>query len=182
MKEGLIRLTDENDIFFDSIEKVYRYRQHCPNCGIKIDNCICYNDIDLLYSDIDDGIANYNTCSAKCALLIGDWDELTDAMEDVGCYMRASDLIQNITDKDIKEYLEGIFVGCGAKINFTDFTRARLMSVLDENCLNEDIIEHFEIERGKSIDELTEDEAKEVLEKLTSDFDGDYPHGDFCVS
>ncbi len=181
MKEGLIRLTDERDIFYDSIERVYRYRQHCPNCGTKIDNCMCYNDLDLLLSDIDEGISDY-TCSAKCALLVGDWEELSDAMEDVGCYRKASELIQNIPDNDIKEYLEGIFLGYGHKINFKEHTRDRMLIILKENQLEEDIIEHFEIERGKSIKELTDDEAKAVLEKLTSDFDEDYPHGDFCVS
>ncbi len=181
MKEGLIRLTDEKDIFYDSIEKVYRYRQHCPQCGTKIDTCMCYNDLELLFSDIDDNISDY-TCSAKCSLLAGDWDYLSDAMENVGCYRKASELIKNIPDNDIKEYLEGIFLGYGLKINLKEHTRDLMLTILKENQLEEDIIEHFEIDRGKSIEELTEDEAKEVLEMLTSDYDGDYPHGDFCVS
>jgi len=181
MKDGLIRLTDEKDIFYDSIEKVYRYRQHCPNCGTKIDNCMCYNDLDLLLSDIDDGIADY-TCSAKCALLVGEWDEMTDAMEEVGCYRKAAELIQTISDIQIREYLEGIYAGYGNHKDFSGYERGILLTILKENQLEEDIIQHFEIERGKLIEELTEDEAKDVLEKLTSYFDGDYPHGDFCVS
>jgi len=121
MKEGLIRITNEKNIFYDSIEKVYRYRQHCPNCSTIIDYCMCYSNLDLLYSDIDNGISEH-TYSAKCALLAGDWDELPDAIEDMG------------------------------------------------------------YEKGKPIKDLTEEEARKILEKLTFDFDGDYPHGDACNS
>lgn len=41
MKDGLIRLTNEKDIVYDSIGKTYRYRMHCPKCGA-IGICKCY--------------------------------------------------------------------------------------------------------------------------------------------
>jgi len=83
MKEGLIRLTGEKDIFYDSAGKVYRYRMHCLNCDMVSTNCRCYHDLDDLLSDIDAGLANY-TCSSICALLYGHFDEITDAMEECG--------------------------------------------------------------------------------------------------
>lgn len=30
MKEGFVRITGMPDVFYDSIEKLYRYRMHCP--------------------------------------------------------------------------------------------------------------------------------------------------------
>lgn len=40
-KEGLIKLTGEDNLFYDSIEKVYRYRMHCPACT-KLSGCQCF--------------------------------------------------------------------------------------------------------------------------------------------
>ncbi len=119
MKKGLIRLTDEKDIFYDSIEKVYRYRMHCPNCAIVISKCRCYKDIDILLDDINDGIADY-ACSSKCVfLLCGDWDELTEAMQTAGIW-------------------------------------------------------------GKTIEELSEEESKIIMELLLNDYDFDSPGGNNC--
>ncbi len=49
MREGLVRIKGEEDLFYDSIEKVYRYRMHCPRCG-KISGCRCFHHLE----DIDD--------------------------------------------------------------------------------------------------------------------------------
>lgn len=98
MKEGLIRLTDEKDVFYDSIEKVYRYRMRCPNCSKVGVNCRCYQDLDALLSDIGEGLADF-TCSAKCALIIGDWDELDEAMQEAGLQgMELKDLTEEEAD------------------------------------------------------------------------------------
>ena len=78
MKDGFIRINDNNDIFYDSIEKVCRYRMHCSECEKLIPTCRCYHDLDCLLIDIEEGIADY-TCSAKCCLVGGDWDELGEA-------------------------------------------------------------------------------------------------------
>ena len=45
MREGLIKLTGEDNLFYDSIEKVYRYRMHCPICK-KISGCQCFDDLE----------------------------------------------------------------------------------------------------------------------------------------
>jgi len=82
LKDGLVRLKENENIFYDSVNGVYKYRMHCPECGKVIDYCRCYNDLHILYADIDEGIADY-TCSARCCLLCGDWDEIEDALMDV---------------------------------------------------------------------------------------------------
>ena len=97
MKEGLIRLKNEKNIFYDSIEKVYRYRMHCPMCGKIITPCQCYHDLYRLERDIDDGIADY-TCSSKCSLMGNEWEELGEAMQAVGI-----DNITNIADLTEKQ-------------------------------------------------------------------------------
>ena len=92
MKDGLIRLKVNINIFYDSVIKQYRYRMHCPECGTEIQNgCRCYNDLDILLMDIDDGIADF-TCSAKCCLARDDWDELGEAMQTAGLNIDYKDL------------------------------------------------------------------------------------------
>jgi len=114
MKEGLIRITDEKDIFYDSVEKVYRYRMHCPSCGKVVPICRCYQDIEELLMNIDEGIANY-TCSSKCTLLIGEWDEIDEAMQTLGLYPDISELTEEqasqvltiLTENDDVDYPPG---------------------------------------------------------------------------
>jgi len=179
MKEGLIRLTDEKDIFYDSIERVYRYRQHCPQCNVALPKCMCYNDLDLLLNDIDDGISDF-TCSSKCALIIGEWDELEEAMLASDVHKDMSDLIRTLSDEQMKEYLKKEYEGCNIYIDWDKRTRENMITMLKENNLREDILEFFDVSRGKSIEELTEEEASKVLTILTEDGDFDAPHGDYC--
>ena len=181
MRNGLIRITGEKDIFYDSIEKVYRYRMHCPNCHKVIPQCMCYNDIGKLMNDIDDGIADF-TCSSKCALLMGDWDELDEAMQHGGICKDANELIKGISDEDIIIFLNKEFKSMNLKIKFDNYIRKDLLVVINENQLEDGLLEELDISKGKSIEELTEEEALKVLNILTDDYDGDYPSGDFCNS
>ncbi len=43
MKEGLIKITGEDNLFYDSIKKEYKYRTHCPHCH-KPTRCWCYGE------------------------------------------------------------------------------------------------------------------------------------------
>lgn len=108
MKEGLIRLTDKKDVFYDSIEKVYRYRQHCPNCGVVLPKCQCYEDLDLLLMDIDDNIADV-CCSSKCCLLMGGFDELDEAMQELSLERDVNLALTELTDEQrieaVKKYM-----------------------------------------------------------------------------
>lgn len=108
MKEGLIRLTNEKNIFYDSIERVYRYRIHCPNCGIIVPTCRCYNDLDLLLSDIYEKISDCY-CSSKCLLLGGEWDEITYAM--IECCIDPETKIEDLTEKQAKEIKDILIEG-----------------------------------------------------------------------
>lgn len=106
MKEGLVKLKNENDVFYISNEKIYRYRMHCPKCGKEAKPCICYQDLEDLLGDIDDGIADF-CCSSKCALLIGEWDELGEAMQAAGL---TDDIfccpgIEDLTEEQAKKVL-----------------------------------------------------------------------------
>ena len=180
MKNGLIRLTNEKDIFYDSIEKIYRYRMHCPKCGA-LGICKCYDqDLDGLRDDIDDGIADY-TCSSKCALIIGKWDKLAEAMQSVGIYKDASDLIKKVSDAQIKKYLKKEYDGCHIFIDWDKRTHEDILTMLEENNLIGDMLEYFNISRGKSIEELSEEESRKVFDLLTEDGDFDFPGGKECV-
>lgn len=65
MKEGLIRLTDEKNIFYDQQEKRYRYRMHCEMCG-KVSGCRCFNTLEEVEKFRDDGVEYI--CSSRCSL------------------------------------------------------------------------------------------------------------------
>lgn len=182
MKEGLIRLTDEKDIFYDSIEKVYRYRMHCPKCGQVSSTCRCYHELDALLGDIDDGIANY-TCSAKCALLLadrGNHGDVGEAMQAAGIYKNPTELIKTLSDEQLKDYLQSVYEGCRIRICWEKHNRESMLVMLKENELEVDIVEEYNIYRGKSVQELTEEEAKVVLGILTEDSDFDGPYGEDC--
>lgn len=178
MKEGLIRLTDEKDIFFDSIEKVYRYRIHCPVCGVLFPNCRCYQDLDRLLIDIEDGIADY-TCSSKCALMGGEWDELDKAMQEAGIYKDSDELIKTLTDDRLRKYLKKEYGGCNIVLNLKNYPRERLLVLIEENDLKTGILEYYNISR--STQELTEEEAKKVMDILVENGDFDYPGGEDCI-
>lgn len=45
MKEGFIKITGEDNLFYDSIKKEYRYRMHCPYCH-KVSGCWCFEELD----------------------------------------------------------------------------------------------------------------------------------------
>ena len=45
MKEGLIKITDTDNLYYDSNTKQYKSKMHCPYCG-KPSGCWCYPDFD----------------------------------------------------------------------------------------------------------------------------------------
>jgi hypothetical protein len=191
MKEGLIRLTDEKDIFYDSIEKVYRYRMHCPNCGKVALNCQCYHDLDRLLGDIDDGIADY-TCSAKCALLIGEWDELDEAMASAGLSKDLKTCLSQLTEAQSLEELKGYDIESvlmelynrGSDIPISHLknpTREEILEILWVMGDVKDILWNLGINYYPEPKDLTEEEASKVLDILTEDADFDYPSGEDCT-
>ncbi len=193
MKEWLIKIQD--NIYYDSEERVYRYKMHCPNCDKQSERCQCYTDLDRLLSDIDDGIADY-TCSSKCALLIGDFDELGEAMQIamqiVGLERDVKTALKELSEEQrierIKEYsLEGVLLNLfrhDSKIpidhlkNPSPEEQLEILLVMGDA---EDILWNYGIDIYPKIEDLTEEQASQVLTILTEDADFDYPGGDECI-
>ncbi len=191
MKEGLIRITGEKDIFYDSFERVYRYRMHCPNCGKVISICRCYQDIDDLLMNIDDGIANY-TCSSKCELLIGEWDEIGEAMQALDLSRDLKECVSEITDEQLKECLRDYEIGAvlielynnNSEMPISHLknpTRAEQEEILFVMGDIKDVLWNLDRSYCPDISELTEEQASQVLTILTEDGDFDYPQGEDCT-
>ena len=85
MKETLIRLTDEEDLFYDSEDRLYRYRMHCPQCG-KYSGCRCFDKLEKAENFAVEGM-NF-LCSSRCFLnsMINDQgiDDIGDTMKEMG--------------------------------------------------------------------------------------------------
>jgi len=47
MKDGLIKITDTDNLYYDSESKQYKYQMHCPHCG-KHSGCWCFPDFDCI--------------------------------------------------------------------------------------------------------------------------------------
>lgn len=190
MKDGLIRLTNEKDIFYDSVEKVYRYRGHCANCGIKL-KCQCYEDLDLLLSDIDDDIAD-TCCSSKCCLLVGDWEELNDVMQSLGMQKDIRLLISNLTDEQIVKEVKGYELLSVLQTlyehdsnipvsHLKNPNRDEQIEIIMSMGTAKDLLWDIGVNYYPDIKDLSEEQAKRVLEILTEDVDWDLmPHGDAC--
>ena len=187
-KRWLIKI--EDNIFYDSENRLYRYRQHCPNCGVLIPKCQCYEDLDQLLGDIDDDIADV-CCSSKCCLLSGEWNDIDEAMQEAGFERDINLALTELTDEQrieaIKEYtLEGVFIALlekGSEIpigHLKNPSHSEQLEILRAMGDAKDILWNNDINIYPEIKDLTEDQASEILKILTADADFDYPHGDFC--
>ncbi len=47
MKDGLIKITGMDNLYYDSNTKQYKSKMHCPHCG-KYSGCWCYPDFESL--------------------------------------------------------------------------------------------------------------------------------------
>ncbi len=108
MKENLIRLTDETDLFYDSEDRLYRYRMHCPYCG-KYSGCRCFPTLEKVEDFVENGM-NF-LCSSKCFLksLIDDQgiDDIRDTMFEMG--FKNWILIKPRFKRFIVQYITNIF-------------------------------------------------------------------------
>lgn len=81
-KINLIKLAGEDNIFYDSEERLYRYRMHCDVCG-KVSGCRCFDTLEKAECASESGL-DY-VCSYKC-VVIGhtDWDDVFEVMRGMG--------------------------------------------------------------------------------------------------
>ncbi len=66
MKNGLIKITDTDNLYYDSNTKQYKSRMHCPYCG-KPSGCYCYKDFDSVPL-FEEEFPNFH-CSNRCFVL-----------------------------------------------------------------------------------------------------------------
>lgn len=78
----LVKITDEENLFYDSEERLYRYRMHCPACG-ETSGCRCFETIEKAY-DFMENDYDY-LCSSRCFIesAVDDY-ELGEAMKEIG--------------------------------------------------------------------------------------------------
>ncbi len=185
--EGIIKLTNEDNLYYDSIEKVYRYRMHCPKCG-KPSGCRCFPDLEeaetATMEDCD------YACSSKCSVLYAyenNDSQIEEALQGLG-FKRP---IKELTDEETSLIMPFLYKSDKESvIDAIDFLEInKHVSQLDHSDRMK-IIEYFEeydildacdslsIEMQKSIEDLTEEEARKVIELADIDFDS--PGGDYC--
>lgn len=190
MKEGLIKLTDEKNIFYDSVDKVYRYRMHCPQCGKQIETGRCYDEIEALEGDIEDGIAD-DPCSAKCSLMSRDRIDLYEPMSHLGMQKDIKDCLSQLTDEQSLERVKGYDLIDVLKALFekdSDMPFSHLKKPTHEEQIEiiiamddgQDALDKYGISYYPVIADLPEEEAKKILKVFDDDGDYDFPHGDYC--
>jgi len=71
MNESIVKITGEEDLYYDSNTKQYKSKMHCPYCG-KYSGCWCYPDFESVPMWEDEYPNVY--CSDRCFVL--DEDEI----------------------------------------------------------------------------------------------------------
>jgi hypothetical protein len=111
-REGLIKLTGEDNLFYDSVEKVYRYRMHCPKCK-KISGCQCFEDLEEAeHASIYE--LDY-CCTYKCTVM----EIVEHGAYDIDRIMSSLEIkkdIKNLTEEDAMSIVDEI----GQEIDIDD--------------------------------------------------------------
>ena len=117
MQENLIRITGEQDLFYDGENRVYKYRMHCPYCG-KPSGCRCFETLGKAEDFMDDNISFM--CSSTCSLInfIDDFgeDDVGDTMKEMGIIWRLKWYIFMLTGRisksDAHEVINNMNLEC----------------------------------------------------------------------
>ncbi len=185
--EGIIKLTNEDNLFYDSVERVYRYRMHCPQCK-KPSGCRCFPDLEeaetATMEDCD------CACSSKCSVLYAyenNDSQIEEALEELGFKRQIKELTEEeisliipflyANDKDlIRDAIDSLEINKHImQLDHSD--RMKIIEHHDESDIL-DACDSLSIEMQKPIEELTEEEARKVLEMADIDFDS--PNGESC--
>ena len=108
MKKNLIRITGEKNLFYDSEDKLYRCRMHCPYCG-KDSGCRCFDTLEKAEGFVENGTKII--CSSKCFLMTFIDDQGIDDIRDTMWEMGFNDwfLIKSRFKKLIVKHVINIF-------------------------------------------------------------------------
>jgi hypothetical protein len=105
-KQWLIKINGENNLYYDSDNKIYRLRLFCPYCD-KPSDCQCYKD----YEDYEyDKSSEFpvRCCSYLCCLLIDRGEEkenIKEAIQNLG--MSIKPLVE-YTEKEAEKIVDYI--------------------------------------------------------------------------
>lgn len=104
MKNCLIKLTGERDLFYDSKERLYRYRMHCEVCG-NVSGCRCFNTLEKAEDFSTDKMDLI--CSYKCYisyLMNNDKIYVEETMKEMGTISLSKSLKSWYIPKFMRSY------------------------------------------------------------------------------
>lgn len=189
--EGIVKLTAENDLFYDSVEKLYRYRMHCPECGT-ISGCRCFPDLEeaelATVSETD------YACSSRCSLLYSYENsdgQIEEALQCIGFNRPIKDLTVQESEQiisflykdiDTRECIRDIIDDLEINKHVSQLSHEERIKILIQYDATEFSIistcDLIGIEMQRPLESITEEEARKVLDIAEIDFD--CPDGDSC--
>lgn len=116
MKNGLVKITGENNLYYDSTIKQYKFVMHCPLCG-KYSGCWCFPDFESIPMWDEECPNTY--CSDRCFVL-----DLKEDLEDIAAELKITikPTIEEWTASKVvhaylEEYLEDgdLYFDCSGK-------------------------------------------------------------------
>lgn len=194
MEFGLTRSPLNENIFYDSIKQVWRYRMHCPNCTKVSVSCRCYGkeELDKLLCDIDSGIADL-PCNAKCCLELGEFDTLDDVMRGLGLGKDIRDTLNELSETesmevwneyDYKSVLLNLYKSDSdiPISHLKDPTHDERLEIIFAMGDGRGTLDEYDKVYLPELKDLSDDDAQRVIDKLTEEDCFDRPSGEACVT
>lgn len=103
MINKFIKISGYDNLFYDSEEKVYRYRMYCSVCG-KLSGCRCFQELES--AELAEDNDSSSLCSCRC-FLISYADEYSDEFID---WLRSGNLLSvwDLTKIHLRNTVYGI--------------------------------------------------------------------------
>lgn len=109
-KQWLIKINEEDNLYYDSENKEYRLRLFCPHCH-KISACQCYNRYEDYDNDYIEGLP-IRCCSNLCCLIINsdsETENIIKAAQDIGINVKP---FVKYTEEEAKRIVEYLIEQC----------------------------------------------------------------------
>ena len=107
-KQWLIKINEEDDLYYDSENKEYRLRLFCPHCH-QFSGCQCYGRYDDYIYDCISGFPGL-CCSYSCCLIVNsdiDTENIVKTAEDLGlCIKKLSEYTEKEAEQIITRLLD----------------------------------------------------------------------------